>query len=39
MGLYPSSFSTFFDATATAMAQQHVLAMATHGGVHVALAQ
>jgi NADH-quinone oxidoreductase subunit M len=39
MGLYPSSFSSFFDATATAMAQQHVLALAGHGGVHLALGQ
>jgi NADH-quinone oxidoreductase subunit M len=37
MGLYPSSFSSFFDATATAMAQQHVLALAGHSGVHLAL--
>jgi NADH-quinone oxidoreductase subunit M len=28
MGIYPSSFSTFFDATVTAMAKQHVLALA-----------
>jgi NADH-quinone oxidoreductase subunit M len=38
MGIYPSSFSTFFDATATAMAQQHVLAMAAGGATHLALA-
>ena len=25
MGIYPSSFSTFFDATVTAMANQHAL--------------
>jgi NADH-quinone oxidoreductase subunit M len=36
MGIYPSSFSTFFDATATAMASQHALAMA--GGAHLASA-
>jgi hypothetical protein len=28
MGIYPSSFSTFFDATATAMANAHALSMA-----------
>lgn len=28
MGLYPASFSTFFDATATAMAQAHTVALA-----------
>ena len=28
MGIYPSSFSTFFDATATAMAQAHTVALA-----------
>jgi NADH-quinone oxidoreductase subunit M len=28
MGIYPSSFSTFFDATATAMAQAHSVALA-----------
>jgi NADH-quinone oxidoreductase subunit M len=38
MGIYPSSFSTFFDATVTAMAQQHVLALAG-SGAHLALSQ
>ncbi len=38
MGLYPTSFSTFFDATATAMANQHALAMAGSGGAHLAAA-
>lgn len=36
MGLYPASFSTFFDATATAMAQQHSLAMAAAHAPHLA---
>jgi NADH-quinone oxidoreductase subunit M len=36
MGLYPSSFSGFFDATVTAMADQHVAALA--GGPHLASA-
>ncbi|WP_284947858.1 NADH-quinone oxidoreductase subunit M [Acidisoma cladoniae] len=36
MGLYPSSFSGFFDATVTAMANQHVAAIA--GGPHLASA-
>jgi NADH-quinone oxidoreductase subunit M len=35
MGIYPSSFSTFFDATATAMAHRHALAM-SGGGTHLA---
>jgi NADH-quinone oxidoreductase subunit M len=35
MGFYPSSFSAFFDATVTAMAQQHSLALAG-GGAHLA---
>jgi NADH-quinone oxidoreductase subunit M len=34
MGLYPSSFSVFFDATVGAMAQQHVAALA--GTTHLA---
>jgi NADH-quinone oxidoreductase subunit M len=36
MGLYPSSFSVFFDATVGAMAQQHVAAIA--GTTHLAAA-
>lgn len=36
MGIYPSSFSTFFDATATAMAQAHTLALAGGGAQHLA---
>ena len=36
MGLYPSSFSTFFDATVGAMAQRHVAALA--GTTHLAAA-
>ena len=38
MGLYPSSFSVFFDATATAMANQHILALANSSGAHIASA-
>jgi NADH-quinone oxidoreductase subunit M len=38
MGIYPSSFSTFFDATVTAMANQHALAMANGAGAHLASA-
>ena len=38
MGIYPSSFSTFFDATVTAMANQHALAMAHSAGAHLASA-
>jgi NADH-quinone oxidoreductase subunit M len=38
MGIYPSSFSTFFDATVTAMAHQHALAMASGSGAHLASA-
>lgn len=36
MGIYPSSFSTFFDATATAMAQAHTLALAGNTAQHLA---
>ncbi|MBW4025145.1 MAG: NADH-quinone oxidoreductase subunit M [Proteobacteria bacterium] len=37
MGIYPSSFSTFFDATVTAMAKNHALAMSGGGsGAHLA---
>jgi len=36
MGIYPSSFSTFFDATATAMAQAHTLALAGGTAQHLA---
>lgn len=38
MGIYPSSFSTFFDATATAMAHAHGLAMASPPAAHLASA-
>jgi NADH-quinone oxidoreductase subunit M len=37
MGIYPTSFSTFFDATVTAMARQHGLALAG-SGAHLASA-
>jgi NADH-quinone oxidoreductase subunit M len=38
MGIYPSSFSTFFDATATAMARGHALAMESGASAHLASA-
>jgi NADH-quinone oxidoreductase subunit M len=38
MGIYPSSFSTFFDATATAMAQAHSVALAGSAHSHLASA-